>query len=55
MQVRIKLRQDQFVLGNVYKDDTPMMVAERVLRNAKLIHLKDIREKKQALANLVEQ
>ncbi|TNV85388.1 hypothetical protein FGO68_gene11856 [Halteria grandinella] len=55
MQVRIKLRQEQFVLANVYKDDTPITVAERVLRNGKLLHIKDLKEKKQILANLVEQ
>lgn len=51
MQVRVKLKNDQYVLASVYKDDTPTLVAERVIKNARIPQLRD---KKIALAQLIE-
>lgn len=55
MQVRVKLKQDAFVSANVYKDDTPSMVADRIFRNAQLNNTKDAKDKKAILANIIEQ
>lgn len=48
MSVKVKLKDMLYITSNVYKNDTPSIIADRILRQAKLpsLHTKEAKEKR---------